>query len=182
MVIGRHECRAARNTNLKQAIAIGLDEALTALEESFHDLTDEQLRAFPIDGRNCIAWGIMHTLQNLDEYTNLSRAGQPIFKHDDRWDLWGCSDERRPKPGDAFPSQTEMMEWLRSLRQLAECALERATQADLTAKPDEHWRGNLADMYMRTIYHTMAHVRQIWLLRGALRLTDGTSWPRQHWA
>ncbi len=37
-------------------------------------------------------------------------------------------------------------------------------------------------MYMWTIFHTMAHSRQIWLLRGALGLTDGRSWPQQHWA
>jgi hypothetical protein len=30
--------------------------------------------------------------------------------------------------------------------------------------------------------NTAAHVRQIWLLRGALGLTDGKAWPQQHWA
>ena len=29
--------------------------------------------------------------------------------------------------------------------------------------------------------HTMAHVRQIWLMRGAMGLTDKDGWPVQHW-
>ena len=43
-------------------------------------------------------------------------------------------------------------------------------------------RHQASDAAMRTIWHTMAHVRQIWLLRGALDITDGEWWPRQHWA
>ena len=47
MVIGRLQPGQAKNTDLKGAIAIGLDEALTALEESFFDLTDERyMRAY----------------------------------------------------------------------------------------------------------------------------------------
>ena len=42
MGIGRFEPREAKQTDLKQALAIGLDEAFTAPEESFRGLTDEQ--------------------------------------------------------------------------------------------------------------------------------------------
>jgi hypothetical protein len=48
--------------------------------------------------------------------------------------------------------------------------------------PEWPWPGNRGDFLKRTIFHTMAHVRQIWLLRGALGLTDGKSWPQQHYA
>ena len=181
-MIGKHKCKIAKNTDLKGAIAIGLDEALTALEESFHDLSDEQVRAFQIPGRNSIGWIVMHALQNLDEYGNLGQGEESTFQHDDRWDLWRCRDKERPKPGDPFPSQAEMMRWMKSLRETAEQALQRADETHLAQKPDEKWPGNRADMYMRTIFHTMAHVRQVWLLRGALGLVDGTSWPQQHWA
>jgi hypothetical protein len=62
--------------------------------------------------------------------------------------------------------------------------LER-TPPEALLRPREHVKNKErlpSDAYMRTICHTMAHVRQIWLLRGALGLTDGKSWPRQHWA
>ena len=45
-MIGKLEPKFAKNTDLKAAIAIGLDEALTALEESFYDLDDQHLWAF----------------------------------------------------------------------------------------------------------------------------------------
>jgi hypothetical protein len=183
MVIGKHACKDARKADsLKAAIKIALDDALTGLEESFCDLSDEQTRVFAIPGRNCIAWIVTHALQNLDEYTNLAHGGRPTFEHQQRWDLWECSPDERPKPGDPFPSQAQMMGWLRSIRATSERTLEGVDDARLVSKPDGHWPGNVAGFYMRTIFHTMAHVRQVWLLRGALGLTDGKSWPQQHWA
>jgi len=182
MAIGRHECSSARDTDFRQAIAIGLDEALTALEESFYDLDDRQMQAFVIPKHNCIAWIVVHTLQNLDEYTYQADSGQTTFPHDYKWDLWDCREDQRPKPGDAFPSQAQLMGWLRSLRANAERILRQADERSLFGRPGGHWPGNRADMYMRTIFHAMAHVRQIWLLRGALGLIEGKSWPQQHWA
>jgi hypothetical protein len=183
-MIGKHECKQARNTGFKDALTIGVDEALTALEESFCDLTDEQVWAFPIPGRNNIAWIVMHSLQNLDVYANAFQTGKKSFEHEWRWNLWGCKPEERPKPGDQFPSQPQMMAILRAIREGATAGLAAASEGDLHGprKAEDWWKRTSADAYMRTICHTMAHVRQIWLLRGALGLTDGTSWPQQHWA
>ena len=179
-MIGKHNPKEARNTGLVEAIRIGLDEALTALEEAFYDLNDEQIRSFPICGRNNIAWILMHALQNLDEYANALQSGRTAFTHEDRWDLWRCSPDERPTLGDPFPPQREMMEMLRAVRDAAMEEVANLGESRLA----EAWYGQRtrADAFMRTIYHTMAHVRQIWLLRGALGMTDGKSWPRQHWA
>ena len=49
MVIGRHECRNALGTHLREAIAITLDEAMTAPEEALCDLTDERHPAMPAE-------------------------------------------------------------------------------------------------------------------------------------
>jgi len=182
MAIGRHEPRSARNTDFRCAIAIGVDEALTALEESFQDLSDNEMRAFPVEGRGNIAWIIMHVLQNLDVYIRESESGEETFPHDWKWNLWGCSEEEAPGPEDAFPEKAGMLGWLRSLRRNGEKILKEADEDFLISRPGGEWAGNRADMYMRTIFHTMAHVRQIWLLRGALGLTEGRSWPQQHWA
>ena len=186
-MIGKHKCRRAQNTDLKGAIAIGLDEAFTALEESFYDLSDEQMRAFAVPGHNCIAWIVMHSLQNLDEYTKARafaegiRAGEQSFKHEDRWDLWQYQEDERPKPTDSFPSSREALDALKAVRDSAMVNIDAATDEDLRRPVNDHFKV-VADMYMRTIFHAMAHVRQIWLLRGALGLTDGKSWPQQHWA
>ena len=183
-MIGKHESKQARNTNLKGAIAIGLDEALTALEESLTGLTDDQVRAFPILGRNNIAWIAMHCLQNLDIYANVFQTGHRTFEHGRRWDLWNAKPEERPKLGDPFPSQEELTAMLRKIGAGAKAGLASASENDLMGRrlAENWWPGMAADAYMRTIMHTMAHVRQIWLLRGALGLVDGKSWPQQHWA
>lgn len=184
-MIGEHNPKTARNTSLVEAITIGLDEAFTALEEAFYDLNDEQIQSFPIRGRNNIAWILMHALQNLDTYANAFQTGERAFAHEDRWDLWRCSEDKRPKPGDPFPSKKEMMDTLRAVRVAAMEGIAIARESDLLgSRMAEGWWGQRtsADAYMRTIYHAMAHVRQIWLLRGALGMTDGKSWPRQHWA
>ncbi|MCC7204406.1 MAG: DinB family protein [Phycisphaeraceae bacterium] len=181
MAIGRHQCKNAWHLDYKGWISVCLDEALIALEESFFDLTDAQMRAFPIKGRNNISWIVMHTLQNLDEYTNLQGGPRP-FPHEERWDLWQCRPEQRPKPGDVFPPAEQMLRWLYEIRARAEAILAGLDEPYLREKPGDHWPGDRADFYKRTILHAMAHVRQIWLLRGALGLTDGKSWPQQHYA
>jgi len=187
-MIGKHKCKSAQDTDLKGAIAIGLDEAFTALEESLYDLSDEQARSFPIPGHNNIAWIVMHVLQNLDSHAVFTHTYDPAtdrgkwaFPHDQRWDLWQCSDEERPKPGDPFLTVAEMLEKLKAVRDAATGIIDGANEADLR-RPIREWWKSASDAYMRTIWHTMAHVRQIWLLRGALGLTDGKSWPQQHWA
>ena len=182
MAIGKHNPKTARQTDLRKAIAIGLDGAFIALQESFHDLRDDQLTAFPIVDRGCIAWIVMHCLQNLDGYTNCSheQAERRTFPCEWCWDLWQCREDERPKPGDSYPTKSQMLNWLQSLRATATGFLGNLDAAGLAGKPDDpRWPGNFADMYLRTIYHTMAHVRQIWLLRGALGLTSGSSWPSQ---
>jgi len=183
VAIGKHAPNTAVETDLKQAIAVGLDEALTALEECFYDLGDEQLQSFPIPGRNNIAWIVMHCLDSLDEHANGCASGHRTFPAEWRWNLWNCRPEERPKPGDPFPTRDEMLGTLQGVREAAMGTIERIEEPALIERwiphPQNHSR---ADFYMRTIYHTMAHVRQIWLLRGAVGLTDGQSWPRQHWA
>jgi hypothetical protein len=183
-MIGKHQCREVRDTDLRKAIAIAMDEALTALEESFHDLSDDQVRAFPIPGRNNIAWIVMHCLQGLDTYGVKFQTGKATFEHGWRWDLWQCKPEERPKPGDPFPSKQEMVDLAHRIAVGIEKALASATEQDLRGrrKADDWWQKSVADGCLRTVMNTAAHVRQIWLLRGALGLTDGKLWPQQHWA
>jgi hypothetical protein len=182
MVIGKHAPNVAHDTDFRGAIKVGLDEAFTSLEEAFHDLTDPQIQAFPVVGKYNIAWTVMHCLQNLEEYACRAAGGSRCFKAEYRWDLWGAGPEQDPKPGDPFPTCSQMLHRLHVIRDAAMMLLAAKSAADLTNRSGDHpIKRNLADFYMRTIYHTMAHVRWIWLLRGALGLATGP-WPEQHWA
>ena len=182
MVTNKNESNDASNADLKQALFIGLDESFTSLEESIHDLNNDQVCAFPIPGENNIAWIVMHCLDNLDDCANDRPTGQRVMTYEWRWDLWDCKPEERPKPGDLFPARGDMINLLHGIRAAAYVTLEKLDEPALTRlsfpDPTKH---SLADFYLRTIFHTQCHIRQIWLLRGALGLAGGY-WPVQHWA
>ena len=184
-MIEKPEIQAAKNTDLKGAIAIGFDESFTSLKESFYDLTDEQAWAFPLPGAKNIAWIVMHSLMNLDSYGPYTLAFVLQPDRDDHRTCydWGNSPfdmDRTPQVGDQFPSVEEMLERLGSIRSAVFEALGGLSCEDLR-KPVRDWWSHASDSCMRTIWHTMAHVRQIWLLRGALGWSEGQSWPHQHW-
>ncbi|MHC4984730.1 MAG: hypothetical protein ACYTFO_01105 [Planctomycetota bacterium] len=187
MGIGNDYCDQARQTDLKRAIFIGLDEAMTALEESFYDLTDEQVWGFAFEGRHNITAIVMHCQKNLDEYACKFQTGKTVLDHEDRFDLWvhGPAEVRADMTG--LPTAAIMRDRLHTLREAAMAGLELAGAEDLLGP--RHCRGQwveqgktAADAYMRTIMHTMSHVRQVWLMRGAMGLADTDGWPEQHWA
>lgn len=182
MTISDSGCKDASNADLKQALFIGLDESFTSLEECIHDLSDAQVRDFPVTNENNIAWIVMHCLDNLDDCANDRPTGQRVMKYEWRWDLWNCQPGERPKPGDPFPTKDEMLDLLDRIRAAAFATLEKLDEPALTRqsiqRPTKH---SLADFYLRTVYHTQTHIRQIWLLRGVLGLAGG-AWPEQHWA
>lgn len=91
MTLGKEEPMQAKGTDLKRAIAIGLDECTTALEEAFYDLTDEQFWAFPLDSRHNIVTLAMHALENLDEYGLRCQGGQSAVGPEQRFDVWSHS-------------------------------------------------------------------------------------------
>ena len=189
-MIEEPEVRFAKGTDLKQAIAIGFDECLTALTESFYDLDDERAWAFPLPGRNNIAWIVMHSLMNLDEYGPYTLGYLTYGGDGDHrrwaidWRKYGGQFETSSspaKPGDSFPTVQQMLQTHQKVRVLLDEVLGGLTSEDLL-RPIRDWWPHAADSCMRTIWHTAAHVRQIWLLRGMLGWAEGQSWPDQHWA
>ncbi|MDP2871363.1 MAG: DinB family protein [Bacillota bacterium] len=177
-----HGMKNAQQTQLKQALHIGLDECLSALEESLSGLTDEQARAFPLPGRNNVAWIAMHCLNCLDDLAVGAQTGHRLRPPDERWVLWQCPAERRPKPGDAFPAVGDLVSYLQEIRDTGLRALDAMGEPALT-RSVPGWSGKWthADLLVRAGMHTAAHVRQIWLLRGLLGALPDGAWPRQHW-
>ena len=186
-MIGREQPKTARNTDLKGAIAIGLDECTTALEEALTGLTDEQAWAYPLPDRHNIVTIAMHCLENLNNHGLYLQTGESLLDPDARFDMWSHPpEELRPLQQD-LPSVSAMIDTLRELREAIVRGLEAATEDDLRGPRTDSpwyrdWNRTSADAYLRTIMHTMAHLRQVWMLRGALGLTASDGWPLQHWA
>jgi len=188
MAIGGFEPKEARGTGLKEALAIGLEEALTALIESIQGLTDEQFWAFPLEHRHNIVTLSEHCLQCLDLYGCEVHGQELTFEPEKRFDIWHFSPEQLRAQMTDLPSVAEEIARLTEVREAVVEALDR-TSVEQLSKPnmaswwfEEQPEKVRADAFMRAICHTMAHVRQIWLLRGLLGLTDAVGWPEQHWA
>ncbi|GAH75629.1 unnamed protein product, partial [marine sediment metagenome] len=177
MVIGKFEPKAAKVGSLKDSLAVGLDEALTALEESFYNLTDEQAWARPCRARHCITTIIMHVHHNTDINACQLQTGKLMLEHYERFNIWFEPDPDHHTRQDDLPTVETMLERHRALVAAAKAGLEAASEEDLlgprmsagTDWCDRHGR-NSAEAYARVIWHTMAHVRQIWLLRGVMGL------------
>jgi len=182
------EPKLARNTTLKGAIAIGLDECIAALDESLQNLGDEQAWSYPLPHRHNITTLAMHCQHNLDEHACFFQGGGWALTHQDRFSVWARSiQEVRAQMDGNLPTVAEMRRRLSTLRTTAMGVLGASSEQDLLGpRPGVEWftrfNRTAADAYMRTIMHTMAHVRQIWYLRGVMGISDRAGFPHQHWA
>ena len=131
----------------------------------------------------------MHSLLNLDLhgthslYYLLYDGDGEHNKYAVDWDRYGDQFymDQQPQLGDSFPTVGRMLDYLEAVQRTTFEILDRLTEADLR-KPIRDWWQSASDACMRTIWHTMAHVRQIWLLRGLLGWNQEQAWPCQHWA
>ena len=188
MVIGKHQPKEATQTDAKKAVAICLDEAFTALEEALHGLSDDQFWAFPLENRHNIVTLAEHCLQCLDLYGCEVHGQKLIFEPEARFNIWRFSpQELRPQMTN-LPSVAEERRRLAAVRTAVMGVLDRTTVEELGTPNASSWwfqeqpHKVRADAFIRAACHTMAHVRQIWLLRGLMGLTDAAGWPEQHWA
>lgn len=191
MVTGHENPTPSHNRSWKDLIAIALDEAMTALEESFHDLSHQQVWHRPLPDRHSIGTMVMHCLANLNDYGCWVQTNEGVEEaQEEPWfDMWkndpGVLDAEQK--GRQLPEPEQMVAWLHRARQKVTEGLATATEADLRGpRAGEDWCRQFGrttgDAYARTVFHTMAHVRQIWCLRGVMGAYGATNWPFQHYA
>lgn len=185
MAASEHRVKQAVASDLPRSVAIGLDETFSAIEECLAGLTDQQLRAEPVEGKHCIASLLLHTLENLDRYACRYQTGRSAAGFDQRLTRWFYTgpDDR---PG-RLPDGAALREILRAVAGAAQAGIDGAEAGDLLGgrRCDADWTDqgrNALDAYMRTIWHAMSHIRQVWALRALLGAVDPGHWPRQHWA
>ena len=78
MPTGTHKPAEARNRCWKDCIAIALDEVMTALEESFCDLSDQQVWSRPIAERHSIGTMLMHCIPQLNGLACWQQTGDAV--------------------------------------------------------------------------------------------------------
>ena len=173
-----------QDTGFKLATIFGLEEMFRALKESFADLSNEELWAFPVEGRLNIATYVMHCLDTAATFGVHCHTDKRI-QMESRWDLYGCSvrGEKPPKPGDSFPTVDEILGKYDEIQTETLRGIEDASEDDLLHPPlrEQDVDPRRINAYLRIVFHTLVHVRQVWLLRGAMGLADKKGWPKQDW-
>jgi uncharacterized damage-inducible protein DinB len=164
----------------KEILIFQLREARNEFLDALADLTQEQLTARPIEGRNPIGWIVCHCLHNFNFFIHQRQTNRSLMTADGEYGRfakygWDPPTEQNPPPdftglsdavGEVFGVCIELIE-----------ALDEEVLSNLSPywhhKNFESTSGNC----VRVINHSNTHLRQIWLLRGALG--DKDHWPVQ---
>jgi hypothetical protein len=188
MVIGKFQLQASRPTSMKDCVTIALDEALTAMEESFYDLTDEQAQTLPLPGRNNIMAIVLHLQENADKHCCLFQTGALVLDHEKFLAIWKDRSPEAMTRQENLVTIWDLRDRQHRLREAAMEGLKAASNDDLLgarAGHDMYWwqehHRKSVDAYLRVICHINAHVRQIWALRAALGAVGEREWPEQHY-
>jgi len=173
--------------NMKDIIYVGLDEMFKALEESFADLSDDQIWANELPNRHNIGTLVLHVQENIDRHACKFQIGRFALVHEDRFAIFEkpLVDERRTVD---LPSVEEILGRHYQLRDTVVPGLADVGDKELLeprAGKNEYWwqqhRRNSIQGYMRVIWHANAHLRQIWAIRGAMGAYGPNGWPHQYW-
>jgi len=178
---------ASAPKNLLGTVMIALDEAFKALEESLSGLSNDQVWSHPIERRHCVAVILLHVQENIDRHACCFQVGQLALAHDERFAIGGrpVEDFTNVKNG---PHVDKLRSRTRLLRDAVFATLEGVTDRELFSPrhgEQTYWwqqhRRVSVDAYQRVIWHTNAHIRQIWCLRGAMGAVGPDHFPSQFW-
>ena len=164
----------------KEILVFQLREIRNEFLDALADLTQEQLTATPIEGRNPIGWIACHCLHNFDFFIHQRQTNTSLMTTDGKYGQlakygWSLPNEDNPPPDFAGLSNA-VDEVFGACIELIEALDEEAL-----SKLSPYWHHknfeSTAGNCVRVINHSNAHLRQIWLLRGAMG--DKDHWPGQ---
>jgi len=171
----------------KEILTFQLWEIRNEFANALADLTQSQLAARPIKGRNPIGWIVCHCLHNFDFFIYRQQIDKSLMTRDGKYGQlavygWDPPTEGNPAPDlDGLASAVD--EVFGACIELIEALDEGAFDS-----PAPYWHHeneeirerdfeSVAGNCVRVINHSNAHLRQIWMLRGALG--DSEHWPYQ---
>ena len=166
------------NATFKDSICIALDNIFISLEEAIHNLTEKQLHSFSVENHGCVGWIAMHILGNIEYYVNHMVTGKPPITGYGGMFGYGAN----PREADV-PSLEKIILLLNNVRNNSYHVLDSIKETHLLENIENNpinWKRTILDAYNRVINHAHAHINQIWLLKGVLRIKS--NWPQQHWA
>lgn len=163
----------------KEILLFQLEEARNEFADALEDLAQEQLVARPLVGRNPIGWIVCHCLRNWDLFLYESHTGRSLLAADGPYaDLHRYASA--PPDGDNRPPDLSGL--MAAVNHVFGTCISRVEGLDEEAlsRPGAHWHHpsleSVAGNCVRVTNHSNAHLRQIWMLRGAM---GDDHWPTQ---
>ena len=160
----------------KEILVFQLREIRNELANALEGLTPEQLATVPVAGkRNPIGWIICHCMRGLDFFLHKTLTGTHYMDGKEKFAAFQRYADRGPGPENPAPDLSGLAEACDELWAACIQCVETVPEDDLD-KPGPHWSGRgpetVAGNCVRMINHHNAHLRAIWLLRGAMGETE----------
>ena len=160
---------------LKEYVLHQMREMKREILAAVEGLSDEDVRSHDPGNHNPIAWMMQHCCVNVDFLIHKGLTGKFFLEHEQSFLDWPL---KKPKPGDSYPTVTELTERWSTLLDAAAAQLKAAPEgfednASLAVGPEE----TLGESCLRSINHQNAHVRQIWCIVGRKQIDK--KWPTQ---
>jgi len=164
----------------KEILLFQLREVRNEFLDALVDLTPEQLIARPLPDQNPIGWIVCHCLNNFDHFLYQVQTGGTLLSKGGKVEslaryAWHDPTADNPPPDlSSLPAAVEEVfgACIEVIERLDEEALDR---------PGPFWRHEryetAAANCVRVVNHSNTHLRDVWMLRGALG--DRNHFPRQ---
>jgi hypothetical protein len=164
----------------KEILVFQLQETRNEFADALADLTQEQLAARPIAGRNPIGWIACHCLRNFDFLVHQRQTNASMMGEQGPYGALAAYSRNPPTDQNPTPDLAGLADAVADVFGACIRIIE-ALDEDAFDKLAPYWHHqnfeSIAGNCVRVINHSNAHLRQIWMLRGALG--DREHWPRQ---
>ncbi|HUW55854.1 MAG TPA: DinB family protein [Planctomycetota bacterium] len=156
----------------KEILLFQLREIRNELAHALEGLTSGQLAAVPVEGcRNPIGWMVCHCMRGLDFFIHGTLTGVNHMDGDAKFAPLQSYADKAPGPENPAPDLSGLAEACDDLWAACIACVEAVDEDDLD-RPGPHWSGRgtetVAGNCVRMINHHNAHLRAVWMLRGAM--------------
>jgi hypothetical protein len=164
----------------KEILVLQMREIRNEFTDALADLTQEQLAKKHIGDHNPIGWIACHCLNNFNFFIHYCQTKSSILSDGGVYEKLGAYGHEAPTEDNLPPDLSDLPDVVNKVFGVCIELIEALDEEDFD-KPALYWHHehyeSVAGNCVRVINHSNAHLRQIWMLRGAFG--DNEHWPLQ---
>ena len=160
----------------KEILIFQLREIRNEFQKALTGLDAAALTSTPIPGRrNSIGWIVCHCMRTMDRFVHTMQTGKPCAEVHPHLAPYIEHGSRDPGEDNPLPDYSGVAAAWGELQSACIGLIEKLSEEDLDGVAP-HWSGRKPEIVaancVRMINHKNAHLRQIWMLRGAMGETE----------